>query len=70
MRYRVKKETKPRLQTFEKYKAVAVHYQTIESNQLLKETAQRTGFSEGTQALYDGSPSKKTKRPSRINEWH
>ena len=48
MRYRVKKETKPRLQTFGKYKAVAVHYQTIESNQLLKETAQRTGFSEGT----------------------
>ena len=48
MRYRVKKETKPRLQTFGKYKAVAVHYQTIESNQLVKETAQRTGFSEGT----------------------
>ena len=48
MRYRVKKETKPRLQTFGKYKAVAVHYQTIESNQLMKETSQRTGFSEGT----------------------
>ena len=34
--------------TFGKYKAVAVHYQTIESNQLMKETSQRTGFSEGT----------------------
>ena len=54
MRYRVKKETNPSLQNYGKYKAVAVHYQTIESNQLLKETAQRTGFSEGTQALYDG----------------
>ena len=56
MRYRVKKETKPRLQTFGKY-----NYQTIESNQLLKETAQRTGFSEGTQALYNGITFEKDK---------
>ena len=61
MRYRVKKETKPSLQTYGKYKAVAVHYQTIESNQLLKETAQRTGFSEGTHALYDGITFEKDK---------
>ncbi len=27
---------------------VEIHYQTIESNQLMKETSQRTGFSEGT----------------------
>jgi len=47
MRYIIKKETKPTLQTFGKYKAVAVHYQTIESDKLVKETAQRTGFSEG-----------------------
>ena len=47
MRYIIKKETKPTLQTFGKYKAVAVHYQTIESDKLIKETAQRTGFSEG-----------------------
>ena len=30
MRYRIKKETKPTLPTYGKYKAVAVHYQTIE----------------------------------------
>ena len=47
MRYRIKKETKPSLPTFGKYKAVAVHYQTIESDKLVKEIAQRTGFSEG-----------------------
>ena len=28
MRYRIKKETKPTLPTYGKYKAVAVHYQT------------------------------------------
>lgn len=47
MRYRIKKETKPKLTTFGKYKAVAIHYQTIESKQIVKETAQRTAFSEG-----------------------
>lgn len=47
MRYRIKKETKPNLPTFGKYKAVAVHYQTIESKQIIKETAKRTCFSEG-----------------------
>lgn len=47
MRYRIKKETKPTLPTFGKYKAVAVHYQTIDSKQIVKETAQRTSFSEG-----------------------
>ena len=47
MRYKIKKETKPTLPTFGKYKAVAVHYQTIESKQIIKETAQRTSFSEG-----------------------
>ena len=34
--------------TFGKYKAVAVHDQTIESQQILKETAQRMHLSEGT----------------------
>ena len=47
MIYRIKKETKPSLPTFGKYKAVAVHNQTIESDKLVKEVAQRTGFSEG-----------------------
>ena len=43
MKYRIKKETKPTLPTFGKYKAVAVHYQTVESSQIVKETAQRMG---------------------------
>lgn len=43
MKYRIKKETKPTLPTFGKYKAVAVHNQTIDSKQLVKETAQRLG---------------------------
>ena len=47
MKYKIKKETKPTLQTFGKYKAVAVHEKTIESEQIIKETALRTGFSEG-----------------------
>ena len=36
MRYRIKKETKPTLPTYGKYKAVAVHYQTIDSRQIAK----------------------------------
>jgi predicted histone-like DNA-binding protein len=48
MRYRIKKETKPALSTFGKYKAVAVHDRTIESKQVIKETAQRMHVSEGT----------------------
>jgi hypothetical protein len=41
MRYRIKKETKPTLPTYGKYKAVAVHNQTIESHQLYEEAASR-----------------------------
>ena len=41
MRYRIKKETKPTLPTYGKYKAVAVHNQTIESRQLYEEAASR-----------------------------
>jgi predicted histone-like DNA-binding protein len=47
MRYRIKKETKPTLPTFGKYKAVAVHYQTIESKQIMQEVAKRMGASAG-----------------------
>lgn len=43
MKYRLKKETKPTLPTYGKYKAVAVHYNTVESKQLIKEAAQRMG---------------------------
>ena len=48
MKYTIKKETKPNLLTFGKYQAVAVHDKTIESQQILKETAQRMHLSEGT----------------------
>ena len=37
MKYRIKKETKPTLLTYGKYKAVAVHNQTIESRQIFEE---------------------------------
>ena len=47
MRYKVKQETKPTLSTFGKYKAVAVHYQTVETNQICREVAQRLGVGEG-----------------------
>lgn len=39
MKYRIKKETKPTLSTFGKYKAVAVHEQTIGSDKLFEEAA-------------------------------
>jgi nucleoid DNA-binding protein len=47
MKYRVKKETKPTLKTFGKYKAVAVHNQTIESRQLFEEAASHMTISGG-----------------------
>ena len=47
MRYRIKKETKPTLPTFGKYKAVAVHNQTIESRELFEEAARHSGVSGG-----------------------
>ena len=43
MRYKIKKETNPTRPTCGKYKAVAVHYHTVESKQLIKEAAQRMG---------------------------
>lgn len=41
MKYKLKKETKPTLPTFGKYKAVACHYQTIESEELTNEVTRR-----------------------------
>ena len=41
MKYRIKKETKPTLPTFGKYKAVAVHEKTIESDQIVRELVAR-----------------------------
>ena len=47
MKYRIKKETKPTLPTYGKYKAVAVHHQTIESSQLFEEAARNSSISGG-----------------------
>jgi len=47
MRYRIKKETKPTLPTYGKYKAVAVHNQTIESRKIFEEAARGTVLSAG-----------------------
>lgn len=47
MRYKIKKETKPNLPTFGKYKAVAVHNQVIESRQLYEEAARHSCVSGG-----------------------
>ena len=47
MRYRIKKETKPTLPTYGKYKAVAVHYQTIESRQIAEEATRGMTISAG-----------------------
>ena len=44
MKYRIKKETKPTLPSFGKYKAVVVHNQTISSNQILEEAARNHPF--------------------------
>ena len=47
MKYKLKKEARPTLSTFGKYKAVAVHPQTVETPQLLKEVCENSTFSEG-----------------------
>ena len=45
MKYRIKKETKPTLPTYGKYKAVAVHNQTVESRKLFEEAAKGMSLS-------------------------
>ena len=47
MKYKIKKETKPTLPTYGKYKAVAVHNQTISSDQILKEAARNYPLGKG-----------------------
>jgi predicted histone-like DNA-binding protein len=47
MKYKLTKETKPRLATFGKYKATAVHGDTVDTRQILKEVSRRNGFSIG-----------------------
>ena len=48
MKYILKKETKPTLTTFGKYKAVASHHQTVGSEDIIKEVSQLSSLSEGT----------------------
>ncbi len=48
MKYKLKKETKPTLPTFGKYKAVAVHQKkVIESEQIIMEAAKNHPYSKG-----------------------
>lgn len=48
MKYQLKKETKPTLSTFGKYKAVTRHQQTVETEQLIKEVCADEPYSKGT----------------------
>lgn len=48
MRYKLKKETKPTLSTFGRYKAVACHPETIDTNRIVKELCRQEGITEGT----------------------
>lgn len=50
MKYKITKETKPTLSTFGKYKATAVHGDTVDSQQILREVARQMGVSQGTVA--------------------
>ena len=47
MRYKITKETKPRLSTYGQYKAVACHQQEISTKQIISEL-KAMGYSEGT----------------------
>lgn len=47
MKYRIIKETKPTLATFGKYKAMAIHNDTVENGQIEEEVARRLGMSIG-----------------------
>ena len=47
MKYRIKKETKPTLTTFGKYKAVASHQLTIDTKQIMDEVCENNPLSQG-----------------------
>ena len=47
MKYKIIQETKPRLTTFGKYKAKAIHSNTVETDQILHEVATRNGIPAG-----------------------
>ena len=48
MKYIIKKENKPTLATFGKYKAVAVHPKTVDTEKLFKEVCENSPISKGT----------------------
>lgn len=48
MKYKLTQETKPRLATFGKYKAVAIHDRTVDTQQIWEEVSRRSGLSIGT----------------------
>ena len=47
MKYKLTKETKPRLATFGKYKATVVHGNIVDTRQILEEVSRRNGISIG-----------------------
>ena len=48
MKYKIKKETKPTLSTFGKYKAVAVHRNTLDTEQIINEMTKNSVLDKGT----------------------
>lgn len=47
MKYKITKENKPTLTTFGKYKAIAVHHNTVDTHQILEEVSRRDGIDIG-----------------------
>lgn len=47
MKYKLVKETKPKLPTFGKYKAKTIHHRTVSSDEIIREVSQRDGIDEG-----------------------
>ena len=47
MKYKIVKENKPMLTSYGKYKAKTVHNYEVDSNEIVKEVAQRMGTTEG-----------------------
>ena len=47
MKYRIKKETKPTLSSYGKFKAVTVHERTVDTDQIFKEVCENNPISEG-----------------------
>ena len=47
MKYQLKQETKPTLKTYGKYKAVAVHGNTVDTHDIISEICQNNPISEG-----------------------